>query len=74
MQSSRSREQESDEPLLKMKEVARLLRVHPNSLRRWANEGLLKSYRVGVRGDRRFRHEDLLEFLESWVSHKDGPA
>ena len=50
-------------------EVAELLHVHPNSVRRWANQGLLRVYRVGQRGDRRFRAEDIVRFLEFW----EGP-
>ena len=39
----------SNDSLLTMREASQVLRVHPNSLRRWSDEGLLKSYRVGVR-------------------------
>ena len=53
--------------MLTVSEVARLLKVHPNSVRRWANEGLLTVYRVGRRGDRRFRVDDINQFLGSWV-------
>ena len=53
--------------MLTVSEVARLLKVHPNSVRRWANQGLLKVYRIGRRGDRRFRVDDINQFLGSWV-------
>ena len=49
--------------LLTISEIARLLHAHPNSVRRWTNEGLLKCYRVGKRGDRRFAASDVNEFL-----------
>ena len=49
---------------LTVTEVAQLLHVHPNTVRRWANQGLLRVYRVGPRGDRRFRAEDVARFLE----------
>ena len=49
--------------LLTVGEVARILHVHPNSVRRWADQGLLPAYRIGLRGDRRFREEDLDSFL-----------
>jgi excisionase family DNA binding protein len=45
--------------LLRTGDVARLLGIHTNTVRRWANDGSLKSYRVGKRGDRRFRRGDV---------------
>lgn len=44
---------------LKTSDVARLLNIHTNTVRRWANSGLLKTYRIGTRRDRRFRREDI---------------
>ena len=49
--------------MLTISEVARLLRVHPNTLRLWSDRGLLKAYRIGYRRDRRFRREDIDRFL-----------
>ena len=49
--------------MLTINEVARLLSVHINTVRRWSNQGALKSYRIGSRGDRRFRREDIESFL-----------
>ena len=49
---------------LTVTEVAQLLHVHPNTVRRWANQELLRVYRVGPRGARRFRAEDVAKFLE----------
>ena len=43
--------------------VARLLNVHVNTVRRWSNQGILKAYRIGSRGDRRFHLEDITSFL-----------
>ena len=39
--------------LLQVKEVAELLGIHPNTVRMWADSGVLKSYRIGPRRDRR---------------------
>jgi excisionase family DNA binding protein len=39
--------------LLPVKEVAGLLGVHPNTVRSWADSGVLRSYRIGPRRDRR---------------------
>ncbi len=51
------------EPMLTTSEVARILSVHINTIRRWSNQGVLKSYRIGTRGDRRFRKEDIDSFF-----------
>lgn len=50
--------------MLTTSEVADLLHVHINTVRRWSNQGILKAYRIGPRGDRRFRKEDVDRFLE----------
>jgi excisionase family DNA binding protein len=50
--------------LLTVGEVARMLHVHANSVRRWADEGLLPAYRIGRRGDRRFSEEAVENFLK----------
>jgi len=49
--------------LLTVQKVSELLNVHPNTVRQWSDQGLLKSYRIGPRGDRRFRQEDINSFL-----------
>ena len=48
---------------LTIAETAHLLNVHINTVRRWSDQGMLKSYRIGTRGDRRFRREDIDSFL-----------
>jgi excisionase family DNA binding protein len=49
--------------LLTIKEAAHLLHVHPNTVRRWHDMGLLSGYRVGPRGDRRFKLAEMERFL-----------
>ena len=49
--------------LLTTRELARLLNVHINTVRRWSNQGTLKSHRIGPRGDRRFSRDDIELFL-----------
>ena len=49
--------------MLTANQVARLLNVHTNTVRRWSDRGLIKAYRTGARGDRRFRQEDIAAFL-----------
>lgn len=50
--------------LLMVSEVARLLHVHPNTVRRWSDQGLLPAYRMGRRRDRRFRWQDIQRFID----------
>ena len=45
-------------------EVAEIMHVNTNTLRRWANQGILPSYRLGSRGDRRFMLEDVARFID----------
>ena len=54
---------ETSENLLTVQEVSDLINVHPNTVRQWSDQGLIKSYRIGPRGDRRFRQEDVTSFL-----------
>ena len=49
--------------MLTVKEVSQLLHVHSNTLRRWSGQGIIKAYRIGPRGDRRFRAEDIAVLL-----------
>ncbi len=55
----------SNGKMLTVSEVAHLLGAHMNSVRRWADMGLLPSYRIGFRGDRRFRPDEISNFLAS---------
>jgi len=49
--------------MLTGREVARLLHVHPNTLRRWSDDGRIRAYRINQRGDRRFDREEIGRFL-----------
>ena len=49
--------------MLTTSDVSHLLNVHINTVRRWSNQGILKAYRIGSRGDRRFRQNDITDFL-----------
>ena len=56
------------EELLTTAAVAALLNVNVNTVRRWSDSRLLPSYRIGARGDRRFRRADVENMLQQ------GPA
>ena len=56
-------EVEEIDTLLRASEAAGLLSVHVNTVRNWSNLGILPSFRIGPRGDRRFRKRDLMTFL-----------
>jgi len=49
--------------MLTVREVARLFHIHPNTLRRWSNDGRIRAYRITGRGDRRFKREEIARFL-----------
>jgi excisionase family DNA binding protein len=51
------------ESMLTVSEVAKLLHVHPNTLRRWVDEGKIMAYRITRRGDLRFEPSDVHKFI-----------
>ena len=60
--TDRERSKKQDKPISTMlttSEVARIFNVHTSTIRRWSDQGILKSYRIGPRGERRFRREDV---------------
>jgi len=56
--------------MLTTSEVAHLLNVHINTVRRWSNQGIIKAYRIGPRGDRRFQEEDIADFLRELKTNR----
>ncbi|MBP8961083.1 helix-turn-helix domain-containing protein [Patescibacteria group bacterium] len=56
---------ENNSKLLKISEAAKLLNVHPNTLRKWDKKGILEAVRFGERGDRRYRKEDIMKLVNS---------
>ncbi len=51
--------------MLSVTRAARLLGVHPNTIRAWSDAGRLRHFRINVRGDRRFRLGDLQRFMNA---------
>jgi excisionase family DNA binding protein len=56
-----------DIQILTIREVAEILRVHPQTVRRWADAGELKYYQFSSKGRRRFMLQDVMAFLNDHV-------
>ncbi len=54
-------------PLLTVREVAKILRVSPITIKRWTKRGRLPAIRINSRGDRRYRKETILYYLGAKV-------
>lgn len=54
--------------MLRPGQAAKLLGIHVNTVRRWADAGILTSVRLGSRGDRRFGKKDVQKLLTSKIS------
>ncbi len=64
-----------DNQLLAVRHVAQLLGIHETTVRMWADSGILESYRIGPRQDRRIPVESVRRTLEAakrWPHY--GPA
>ena len=57
--------------MLTTREAAYFLSTHVNTVRRWANDGRLRTYRIGPRGDRRFRLQEVRRFLIEEFNRSD---
>lgn len=58
------------ERLVRLSPAARFIGVHPDTLRRWTEQRLIRHYRLGPRRDRYFDKNDLAEHL---VTHRRDP-
>ncbi len=58
--------------MLTIRQVARILNIHLNTVRRWSDRGILKVYRIGPRGDRRFKRGDIARFLAELNTNEDS--
>ena len=50
-------------PTLTVRQVAQLLHIHSNTVRRWSDREIISPYRVTRRGDPRFRQKDIARLL-----------
>lgn len=62
--------QREENCFLTVTEVADILHIHPNTLRRWCEEGRLVAYRINSRGDRRFKLDDVLSFINQFNAYR----
>jgi IS30 family transposase len=49
--------------LMSIAGIAAVIGVHPNTIRRWSDEGLIPCFRLGPRQDRRFDPQLVLETI-----------
>jgi excisionase family DNA binding protein len=49
--------------LLTLQETAKILKVHPNTLRSWDKKGVLPALRIGVKKSRRYKKTDIEKFI-----------
>lgn len=50
--------------MLTIKEAAKLINVHPNTLRNWEREGKITAVRIGTRRDRRYQKQLIWELCQ----------
>ncbi len=60
--------------LLSTAQTARVLNLHMNTVRRWSDTGKLPSYRIGSRGDRRFKWKDIQRLLRTGTEEEAREA
>ena len=51
--------------LLTLAKACQILKVHPNTLRKWDKKGILVAVRFGERKDRRYRKEDIMKLVNN---------
>jgi len=53
--------------LITLNEACKILKCHPNTLRRWDKKGVLKAVRFGKRGDRKYRKKTIQDFIHKKI-------
>ena len=51
--------------LFTLSEACEILHVHPNTLRQWDKKGTLKAIRFGIRGDRRYKRDEIIKLTKN---------
>ena len=54
---------EQTKTMLRTGDVAWLLHVHSNTVRRWADKGIIEAYHITRHGERRFKRDDVAHLL-----------
>ncbi len=65
--------QETKGQFMPIRDAARFLCVHENTLRRWSDKGIIKAYRLGGGGHRRFLIQDVIELRIHMQTHAGCP-
>ncbi len=66
MATSKKKSQKIPE-LLTLKEACSILKVHPNTLRKWDAKGILPAIRIGTKRVRRYKKESILRMLNKKI-------
>ena len=61
---------ETQQRLLGIREVAALFGVDVSTIRRWERAGYLRSVRIGERGHRRFRQQEIQRLMDSFAEEE----
>ena len=61
---------ETQQRLLGIREVAELFGVDVSTIRRWERAGYLRSVRIGERGHRRFRQQEIQRLMDSFAEEE----
>lgn len=62
---------DGEDKLLSISQVAETFGIHQDTLRNWEKKGLITPLRVGTRGDRKYRPEDLEKIMDDMSIVKD---
>jgi excisionase family DNA binding protein len=58
------------EELLTIREAAKILKVHPNTLRLWDKKRILIAVRIGEKKVRRYKKVDIENFINNGTNEK----
>lgn len=56
--------------LITLSKAAEILKVHPNTLRAWDKKGILVAVRIGEKGIRKYKKEDIIKLINKSSQRK----